>query len=99
MTKAYAPDVKLIGYVDKDGKDHTAMVITIGYEDGRVIQQWGEGEDWIEIKRADSFRKIAGICKDCDDYVFMDQEYKFSSKEGWCVHIIEEDCKKDGGKS
>lgn len=87
MTTAYKPDISIF----EVGGEIT-QIITQGYSDGRIIQQFGEGNDWVEIKAPDNFVKIVGTCKDCGGHVFEEQEWKFSKNEGWISHTFDEDC-------
>lgn len=81
-----------------DTQGHTQyidlVVTAIAYDDGRVIQQNGDGRDWVQIKDPDNNTGIVGKCKDCGEPVYEDDLYNFSKKENWVAHAAEEDCVK-----
>lgn len=74
------------------------VVTTLFYDDGRVTQQYGEGQDWIEIKEADKTIAIVGKCKDCGEDVYEDQIYNYHKRDNWVAHGTEEDCKRKDSK-
>ncbi len=88
MTTAYKPDLNIVELVSGEA----ILVITQGYSDGRIIQQWGVGTDWIQIKNPDTFRRMVGTCRSCDKPIYEDDEWNFSVKEGWVEHMMEDDC-------
>lgn len=74
------------------------IITAIVYEDGRVIEQVGSGQDWTQIKDPDYTAKEVGKCKDCGEMVYDDDEYLYSmdgakpNEYKWVKHELEEDC-------
>jgi len=67
---------------------------TLFYDDGRVIEQYGRDEAWVEIKEPDVHVLAVGKCKDCGQMIFEDEEWQFpKTGEHWVRHLIADDCK------
>ena len=81
--------------IEMDGRAY--MINTLYYEDGRVIENCGNG-DWVQIKDPDIFVQAVGKCKDCGQIIYEDEDWDFKDdgKGGtaWVRHQTEEDCKK-----
>lgn len=90
--RAYRPQVLLIPVISEDGKEASALVITQGYDDGRIMQQFGEGENWVQIKVPDEMAVMVGACKYCQKPIFEDDEWYYSEQQGTKWHMFEEDC-------
>ena len=68
------------------------LVRTIYYDNGVVVEQFGRGNDWVQIKNADLETQEVGKCRDCGEMIYEHDEYEFSKQHGNQWHGIEDDC-------
>lgn len=58
MTRAIGVSTSQIDYPCEGGVIDKILVTTMVYEDGRIVQQYGEGVDWTQIKDPDKWESV-----------------------------------------
>lgn len=91
MTKVVSGDNCTVKHKTEDGSIEEFVVTVKFYEDGRVIQQYGDGEDWLQICDPDQFTPLVGICIDCQKQIYKADEW-FESTDGRLQHALDTDC-------
>lgn len=80
--------------IDKAGKLHDLVITSIIGINGQVLSNLG-GKDWHEVRPPELRGEIIGVCKDCGQAIYEEDEWTFSTAgKGWTAHAAEEDCKK-----
>ena len=81
-----------------ESEECVALVTTAAYDNGQIMQQFGRGAKWVEIKLPHKGVDMVGVCRDCGCAIWRDQEWKFESLaqegKGSMWHEFEEDCVK-----
>ena len=77
-----------------ESEECVALITTAAYDDGQIMQQFGQGAKWLEIKPPHKGVKKVGVCRVCGFTIYEDDQWLFSSEgEGWTEHEMTEDCK------
>jgi hypothetical protein len=92
MTKLIGMTSNVVTYKDEKGQLLDVLVTQVAYDNGSVHRQFGDGENWVEVKEADEMAMIVGACKYCQKPIFEDDEWFESAQQRTKWHYFSEDC-------